>query len=46
MFKDIELKINYHKEKIIQSFIKRGIYPNNSLIQTQLNNIDFPIAVL
>ena len=45
MFKDIELKLNYHKEKIINSFIKKGIFPDNKLIQSQLNNIELRAAI-
>lgn len=45
MFTDIELKLNYYKENIINSFIKRGIYPNNKLIQSQLNNIELRLAI-
>lgn len=45
MFKDVELKLNYHKERIIKDFIKKGIYPDNSLIQSKLNNIDFRLSI-
>lgn len=45
MFKDIELKLNYYKKKIIKDFIKKGIYPDNSLIQSKLNNIDFRLSI-
>lgn len=45
MFKDIELKLNFYKERIIKDFIKKGIYPDNSLIQSKLNNIDFRLSI-
>lgn len=45
MFRDIELKLNYHKERIITSFIKRGIYPDNRLIQSQLNDIELRLSI-
>jgi hypothetical protein len=45
MFKDIELKLNYHKERIITNFIKRGIYPDNRLIQSQLNDIELRLSI-
>ena len=45
MFKDIELKLNYHKENIIKSFIKKGIFPDNRLVQSQLNNIELRLSI-
>lgn len=45
MYKDIDLKINYHREKIIQSFIKKGIYPDNRVIQAYLNNIEMRSSI-
>jgi hypothetical protein len=45
VFSDIQLKLNYYKEKIIQSYIKRGIYPNNKLIQSKLDDIDLRLAI-
>lgn len=45
MYQDIEYKLNYHKEKVIQGFIKRGIYPNNELVQSQLNSIELRLAI-
>lgn len=45
MYKEIELKLNYHKEKIIESFIRSGIYPDNSLIESKLLNIELRLAI-
>lgn len=45
MYQDIELKINYHREKIIQSFIKKGIYPDNRMIQARLNSIEMRSSI-
>lgn len=45
MFKDIEYKLNYHKENITKSFIKRGIFPDNRLIQSQLNSIELRLSI-
>lgn len=45
MYQDIELKINYHREKIIQSFIKKGIYPDNRIIQARLNSIEMRSSI-
>ena len=45
MFKDLEYKLNYHKENIIKSFINRGIFPDNRLIQSQLNSIELRLSI-
>lgn len=45
MYRDLELKLNYHKERIITNFIKRGIYPDNRLIQSQLNDIELRLSI-
>lgn len=45
MYQDIELKINYHREKIIQSFIKKGVYPDNRMIQARLNSIEMRSSI-
>jgi transposase len=46
MYKDIEEKIKFYKQQTIQSFIKKGIYPDNKLIAEQLSNIDSTITIL
>jgi hypothetical protein len=45
VYKDIEEKIKFHKERIIRDFIKKGIYPSNVLIAELLNEIDQSIAL-
>lgn len=45
MFKDIELKTNYHKERIIKAFVNKGIYADNKLINSQLNNIELRLSI-
>ena len=45
MYTDIELKTNYYKEKIVASFIKQGIYPDNKLIQSRLNDIETRLSI-
>ena len=45
MYKDIEKKLIYHKENIINAFIKKGIYPNDSLIKFKLESIDERISI-
>lgn len=46
MFKDIEEKIKFHKERVIKSFISMGIYPNDDLVKAMLENIDSKAAFL
>ena len=45
MLEDIELKIKYYKEKIIKEYIEKGIYPDNNLIQSRLNNIELRLSI-
>lgn len=45
MYKDMILKLQYHKEQIIKEFLKKGIYPSNSLIAQELSNIDYRLAL-
>lgn len=45
MYKDMVLKLQYHKEQIIKEFLKKGIYPSNSLVSQELSNIDYRLAL-
>lgn len=45
MYKDIEYKLNYHKERIINSFIQRGIFPDSAMIQSQVNSIESRLSI-
>ena len=45
MYSDIEHKLKYHKERIMQSFIKQGVYPDNRLIQSRLNSIELRLSI-
>ena len=45
MLEDIELKIKYYKERIVKEYIEKGIYPNNNLIQSRLNNIELRLSI-
>lgn len=38
-------KINYYKQRIIESFTQNGIYPNDILIQNKINDIDTALAI-
>jgi hypothetical protein len=46
MYKDIESKILFHKERIIKEFIKHGVYPDDKMIQEKLNSIDTSLCLL
>lgn len=46
MYKDIEKKLNYHKNKLIKEFINKGIFPSDNLIQSRINNIELRLAIL
>lgn len=46
MYKDMAVKMKYHKERIIQSFIDMGVYPTDSRVQNLLNSIDMSISYL
>ena len=45
MYKDMVLKLQHHKELIIKSFLKKGIYPSNDLISQELSDIDYRLAL-
>ena len=45
MYKDIENKIIYYENMIINEFVKTGIYPNNNLIKSRLNDIDTRLSI-
>ena len=40
-YKDMILKIQYYKEEVIKSFIKRGHFPLEEEIQAKLDDIDY-----
>lgn len=45
MFRDVEMKIAFHKERIIKELIKKGIAPDNASVEYRLNNIDANLAL-
>lgn len=45
MYKDIILKLDYHRKHIINSFIKRGYFPKSEEIANKLEQIDTRIAL-
>lgn len=42
---DVTQKLQYYKEELLKSFIKRGIYPDNSLIANNLADIDTKLSL-
>lgn len=46
MYRDIAAKIEAYKEQIINSFIKRGIYPTDDIISSKIEEIDTSLAYL
>ena len=45
MYKDMLLKLEYHKSKILQAFIKQGYFPTQDEISSKLSQIDERIAL-
>lgn len=45
MYKDIEMKLQYHKERIIKELIKKGVFPDNRLVQLRINNIELRLSI-
>lgn len=44
-YKDVNKKIEYYKKQILQEFVSKGIYPDNSLIESRLKNIDTYLSI-
>ena len=42
---DVEKKFFYYKEKLINEFTKKGIYPDNKLINKRLSSIDMNLSL-
>lgn len=42
---DVTQKLQYYKEELLKSFIKKGIYPDNNLISNNLADIDTKLAL-
>lgn len=45
MYKDMLLKLEYHKAKILKAFIKQGYFPKQEEIASKLSKIDERIAL-
>lgn len=44
-YKDVEKKLEYYKQQILQELVKKGIYPDNELIESRLNSYDTHLAI-
>lgn len=44
-FKDVEKKLDYYKQQVLEELVSKGIYPDNSLIESRLNSINAHIAL-
>lgn len=45
MYKDIILKLDYHRKHIINSFVKKGYFPKSEEINNKLKQVDTRIAL-
>ena len=45
MYKDMLLKLEYHRERILKAFIKQGYFPKQEEIASKLSKIDERIAL-
>ena len=45
MYKDMILKLDYHKKHIIKSFIKRGYFPKSEEIANKLEQVNLRLAL-
>ena len=46
MYKDMSEKLAFYKEKVIQGFIDKGIYPTDERINNLINSIDLGLPYL
>lgn len=45
MYKDMYLKLKYHKEVVIKNLLRKGIYPSNELISQEVSELDKRMAL-
>lgn len=45
MYKDMILKLEYHKSRILKAFIKQGIFPQQEEIMAKLSEVDERLAL-
>lgn len=44
-YMDVTKKFNHYKESILKEFVQSGIYPDNALIKSRLENIDMNLSL-
>lgn len=44
-YKDVEKKLEYYKQQVLQDLVKKGIYPDDELIKSRLNSYDTHLAI-
>lgn len=44
-YKDVEKKLEYYKKQVLHDLIKKGIYPDNELIESRLNSYNTHLAI-
>lgn len=44
-YRDVEKKLDYYKQQILRELVSKGIYPDNSLIESRLKSIDAHMAI-
>lgn len=44
-YKDVEKKLEYYKQQVLKDLVKKGIYPDNELIQSRLNSYNTHLAI-
>lgn len=44
-YKDVEKKLEYYKQQVLQELVKKGIYPDNELIESRLNSYNAHLAI-
>lgn len=45
MYKDVEAKLKFYKEQIIQDMVNKGIFPDTTTIDNKLKEIDTSISI-
>lgn len=44
-YKDVEKKLEYYKKQVLQELVKKGIYPDNELIESRLKSYNSHLAI-
>lgn len=44
-YKDVEKKLQYYKQQVLQELVKKGVYPDDELIESKLKSFDAHMAI-